>query len=91
MSGDTTDDLVKQLLEHDINPETSIAVIEQATTPYQKVFSSRLHRYEQEFGNRRYTSPTLIIIGKCASLHEELRWMPENESGDKSYFKPVAK
>src|SRR5450432_2715504 len=80
MSGDTTDELVKQLLEHAIDPETSIAIIEQATTPYQKVFSTRLNQYEKKFGNRNYTSPTLIIVGKVASLHKAFRWMPENES-----------
>ncbi len=68
MSGATTNELVKQLLDHSINPETSIAVIEQATTPCQKVFNSRIDQYEQEFGNRSYTSPTLIIIGKVAGL-----------------------
>src|SRR5450432_374995 len=91
MSGDTTDELVKQLLEHAIDPETSIAIIEQATTPYQKVFSTRLNQYEKKFGNRNYTSPTLIIVGKVASLHEAFRWMPENESGDELYFKSVSK
>jgi uroporphyrin-III C-methyltransferase/precorrin-2 dehydrogenase/sirohydrochlorin ferrochelatase len=79
------------LLEHAIDPETSIAVIEQATTPFQRVFSTRLDQYEKIFGNRNYTSPTLIIIGKVASLHEAFRWLPENESGDELYFKPVTK
>src|ERR1700682_112386 len=62
MSGATTNELVKQLLDHSIDPETSIAVIEQATTPFQKVFSTRIHQYEKEFGNRNYISPTLIIV-----------------------------
>jgi uroporphyrin-III C-methyltransferase len=91
MSGATTNELVQQLLDHSIDPETSIAVIEQATTPCQKVYSSRIDQYQQEFGNRNYISPTLIIIGKVASLHQELKWLPENESGKDLYFKPVTK
>jgi uroporphyrin-III C-methyltransferase len=91
MSGATTTDLVKQLMDHSIDPEISIAVIEQATTPCQKVFSSRLGEYEKEHGNRNYISPTLIIIGKVASLHGEFKWMPENESDRDLYFKPVTK
>ena len=78
MSGATTNELVKQLLDHSIDPGTSIAVVEQATTPCQKVFSSRIDHYEREFGSRSYTSPTLIIIGKVASLHQEFKWLPEN-------------
>jgi uroporphyrin-III C-methyltransferase len=90
MSGHTTDELVRQLLEHGMHPGTSMAVIEQATTPLQKVFSTSLHKYEKEFGNRNYISPTLIIVGKVAELHEELKWVPENETQE-SYFKPITK
>jgi uroporphyrin-III C-methyltransferase len=91
MSGDTADEIVKQLLNHAIDPETAIAVIEQATTPFQKVFISTLDRYATELGKRIYTSPSLIIVGKVAGLHEELKWIAENKSGDKLYFKPVTK
>ncbi len=52
MSGDTTDDLVKQLLDHGIEKDRSIAVIEQATTPLQKVFSTGIHRLCAEFGKQ---------------------------------------
>jgi uroporphyrin-III C-methyltransferase len=91
MSGETTDELVKQLLDHGINPDTSIAVIEQATTPMQKVFSTRIHKYDEEYGNGNYISPTLIIVGKVAGLHKELRWFPENEKSGDLYFKPITK
>ena len=36
-------------------------------------------------------SPTLIIIGKVAGLHEEFRWKAENEQAGELYFKPVTK
>jgi uroporphyrin-III C-methyltransferase len=91
MSGNTTDELVKQLLDHKIHTDTSIAVIEQATTPFQKVFSAPIYEFEQQLGNRNYVSPTLIIVGKVAALHASLKWMPENETTDKLYFKPVTK
>jgi uroporphyrin-III C-methyltransferase len=91
MSGDTTPELVKQLLDQGIDPDTSIAVIEQATTPLQKVFSSRMNDYETEFGARNYISPTLVIVGKVAGLHDKFKWMPEAESTGEQYFKPVTK
>jgi uroporphyrin-III C-methyltransferase len=91
MSGDTTDELVKQLLDHGIPTDTAIAVIEQATTPLQKVFSCLIHEYSALFGNRNYVSPTLIIVGKVAALHEEFKWKKEVETGDELYFKPVTK
>jgi uroporphyrin-III C-methyltransferase len=91
MSGNTTDELVKQLVLHGADPETYIAVIEQATTPLQKVFSSRIHIYENLYSQRKYVSPTLVIVGKVAALYEELKWMPEVESSGELYFKPVSK
>jgi uroporphyrin-III C-methyltransferase len=91
MSGDTSDDLVKQLLDHGIRTDRWIAVIEQATTPMQKVFNAPIHNYKHAFGNRNYLSPTLIIVGKVAALHEELKWLPEYETEDELYFKPVTK
>lgn len=91
MSGDTTGELVKQLLDHQISPDKYIAVVEQATTPFQKVFSTKIHQFELEFGNRNYTSPTLIIVGKVAALHEELRWKTEGKTQDELYFKSVTK
>ena len=91
MSGNTTDELAKQLMENGISPEKYIAVIEQATTPFQKVISAPIYSYQHTFGNSNYTSPTLIIVGKVAALHEELKWKAENETNGELYFKPVVK
>jgi siroheme synthase len=91
MSGDTTIELVHKLLDHGMGRDKSIAVIEQATTPMQRVFNTGIHNYEKEFGNRTYTSPTLIIIGKVVSLHDELKWLNENPGNGELYFKSVTK
>ena len=53
MSGDTTEELVKQLTDQGIGQDRFIAVIEQATTPQQKVFSAPVYLYEQEFGKQK--------------------------------------
>ena len=91
MSGETTDDLVNHLIDQGIKQDRYIAVIEQATTPMQKVFSSPIHAFQNQFGKRRYVSPTLIIVGKVAGLHQELKWKPETEKSGELYFKPVTK
>jgi uroporphyrin-III C-methyltransferase len=91
MSGDTSDELVKQLTGQGINHDRYIAVVEQATTPNQKVFTTPIYLYHQEFGNKNYISPTLVIIGKVAALHDSLKWKPEAETDNKHYFKPIAK
>jgi uroporphyrin-III C-methyltransferase len=91
MSGDNTAELVKQLTDYGIGQDRSIAVIEQATTPQQKVFSTPVYLYEEEFGNKKYLSPTLVIIGKVASLHETLKWRAETDTKNEYYFKPITK
>ena len=91
MSGETSSELVRQLINQGINPEKYIAVVEQATTPLQKVFSGPIISYEQDFGNRNYVSPTLVIVGKVAALHESLKWKAENDTEGELYFKPVTK
>jgi uroporphyrin-III C-methyltransferase/precorrin-2 dehydrogenase/sirohydrochlorin ferrochelatase/uroporphyrin-III C-methyltransferase len=91
MSGDTTDELVNQLTTHGINQDRFIAVIEQATTPNQKVLTAPIYSYQQELGNRSHISPTLVIVGKVAALHDSLKWKPETETENKLYFKPIAK
>jgi uroporphyrin-III C-methyltransferase len=91
MSGSTAGHLVAKLLEHGINPETPIAVIEQATTPMQKVFATRICNYEKDLGNQDFVSPALIIVGKVAALHDSLKWKPEMETAGELYFKPVTK
>ena len=91
MSGDTTDELVQQLVSAKISMEKSIAIIEQATTPVQKVISSPIYEYANRYGGRQYVSPTLIIVGRVAGLHDAFKWLPENQSGESLYFKPVTK
>lgn len=91
MSGETTGELVRQLIDHGIHTDKHIAVIEQATTPEQKVFTSPIHGYDTELGNRYYVSPTLVIVGRVAGLHSSLKWRTESEKQEDLYFKPVAR
>jgi uroporphyrin-III C-methyltransferase len=88
MSSDTLDPLVSTLLEHGIGTDKHIAVIEQATTPHQHVYNCNIHVYAEKWGNSRYVSPSLIIIGRTAALHEQFQWVANSENKE-PYFKPV--
>jgi uroporphyrin-III C-methyltransferase len=90
MSSDTSDELVKKLIDNNINEDKHIAIIEQATTPLQNVYSCAIHDYVKKIGNNQYVSPTLIIVGKVAALHDQFQWL-ENSYSKENYFKPVAK
>ncbi|MDP4254731.1 MAG: uroporphyrinogen-III C-methyltransferase [Bacteroidota bacterium] len=92
MSAAPLDDMVEKLLKHGIGRDKWLAVIEQATTPMQRVRCCPIHEYRGSSAGREssggYVSPTLIIIGKVAALHERFKWLPDSDSGE-LYFKPV--
>jgi hypothetical protein len=37
----------------------------------------------------RFASPSLIIIGRVAALHDEFKWI-ENSAVDEDYFTPIS-
>jgi uroporphyrin-III C-methyltransferase len=88
MSAGTVMDLVRALTRHGAGREKWIALIEQATTPLQEVRRCPLGEYGQRWGDRKPTSPSLIIIGSLAGLAQPISLSPENVSGE-SYFKSV--
>lgn len=85
MSSAAIDTLVDQLIRQGIPDDRWIAVIEQATTPLQRVTALPVHDYPALAGGNRYASPTLVIIGKVVALHAEFRWLTDSSS-DELYF-----
>lgn len=90
MSSETLDDVVQHLISHNISPDKHLAVIEQATTPYQQVYISNIYHYQDSLKNKEFLSPSLIIIGKVVTLHQQFSWFKNNITKD-YYFKPLTK
>jgi uroporphyrin-III C-methyltransferase len=88
MSSEPLDTLVERLLQHGIPQDRWLAVIEQATTPSQNVYSYPIHDYLSAAGGNTYVSPALIIIGKVAALSSSFKWQPDSQSRE-HYFTPV--
>ncbi len=88
MSSETLDDVVENLMENNIEGDKLLAVIEQATTPYQHVYISSFQEYEKKLKGRQFISPSLVIIGKVVALYEKFNWIKNSEL-PKSYFNPV--
>jgi uroporphyrin-III C-methyltransferase len=88
MSSETLDTVVNNLVKNNIGADKLLAVIEQATTPFQQVHITDLYKYETELKGKVYASPTLVIIGKVVALHEKFGWLKNSTiAGD--YFKPL--
>jgi uroporphyrin-III C-methyltransferase len=88
MSAETLSGVVEQLTRKNINPDKLLAVVEQATTPLQKVYTCNLYDYKQELGDKTFLSPSLVIIGKVVALHEQFKWLSNSNVSDE-YFKPI--
>jgi len=84
MSGNRLESLLNHLSDAGIGNEKQIAVIEQATTPMQRVRVFRFDDVNNELPT--FQSPVLIIIGKVVSLHQQFQWK-ENAASDDVYFK----
>jgi uroporphyrin-III C-methyltransferase len=89
MSSETLDELVSNLLLNNISAEKKLAVIEQATTPFQQVHVSSLYEFETKLNRNNFVSPTLVIIGKVVNLQEQFAWI-SNAHSNESYFEEVS-
>lgn len=88
MSSETLDKVVEKLRAKNISEDKLLAVIEQATTPFQKVHISNLYEYEENLKGQSFISPSLVIIGKVVSLYEQFAWLA-NSNSNEYYFKPI--
>ncbi|HEY0677408.1 MAG TPA: uroporphyrinogen-III C-methyltransferase [Chitinophagaceae bacterium] len=88
MSSESLGTVVEKLVSNNINTEKWVAVIEQATTPHQHVYTCSVNDYVNRYGSRSYISPSLVIIGKVVSLYQQFAWLMNKETADE-YFDPV--
>lgn len=88
MSVETLPVIVKKLLQNGIDDDRKMAIIQQATTPFQKVDIIDLKEFDTGINNKTLISPSLVIIGKVVNLHEEFAWLSNSRSGD-YYFTPI--
>ena len=89
MSSETLSNVVEKLTAHHIHEDKLLAIIEQTTTPFQKVQVMNLYDFKRKISTPNFISPTLIIIGRVVSLHENFKWLA-NSSSKEFYFKPMS-
>lgn len=87
MSSHNLGKLVDNLIRFGRDKTTPLAVIEQATTIYQKTYISSLENFYKDLGNKEFTSPSIIIIGRVVEGHLKYAWLEEKLSGQ--YFKKL--
>lgn len=71
--------ICEKLIENGLSPDTPMALVQQATTPRQRVFTGTLGTMVDEIADREIRPPTLIIVGSVVTLHKKLRWFRSEE------------
>ena len=68
------DVLQKNLLEHGMQPGMPAAIVQQGTTPDQRVWTGSVSTLTNLVAENEIKPPSMIIIGKVVQLHEKLSW-----------------
>lgn len=66
--------LCRQLILHGSSPNLPAALIEQGTTPKQRVITGTLSTLPKRVATEDVKAPTLIIVGNVVRLHDRLAW-----------------
>ncbi len=66
--------ICQKLQEHGLPPTMPIALVQQATTPRQRVFTGTLATMAEQIAAEQIQPPTLIVVGEVVKLHAQLAW-----------------
>ena len=89
MSSSTFGQLADKLVQNGIDLGKKIAVVEQATTPYQQIYIEQLDKCAEAWKDKNFISPSLVIVGKVVDLHEKFTWFKGENPNREDYFKPL--
>ena len=72
------DIICTQLVNHGLDSSTPCALVQQGTTPNQKVFISTVDKMNKLVQQKKPKAPTIFIIGHVVTLRDKLNWFQTN-------------
>lgn len=69
--------ICQSLIKNGCPSSHPIALIQQGTTPNQRVITGTLETLPQSIADKEIKAPTLIIVGTVVTLHDKLHWFNE--------------
>ena len=69
----------ERLIEHGMSPDMPAALVEQGTTPNQRVLIGTVRTLPEIVRQAGVRAPTLTIVGEVVELHEKLAWYQAEE------------
>lgn len=80
--------MCEKLIGVGFDVDTPFLAIEQGTTSYHKELSGTLGSFDELYGEHKFASPTLIIVGDVVKWREQHHWK-EAPVQDGNYFAPL--
>jgi len=80
--------IVEQLTAAGVSPDIPIALVQQGTTPKQRVYTGTLSGILADVERDPPEPPTLIIVGEVVRLREKLSWFSERRDSDQGATTP---
>lgn len=77
--------LCQQLISHGLTPATPAAIVQQGTTPSQRIVTGTLETLPQLALDAQLKPPTLIIVGKVVSLQGKLAWFKPDQKSEGNF------
>jgi uroporphyrin-III C-methyltransferase/precorrin-2 dehydrogenase/sirohydrochlorin ferrochelatase len=77
--------LCQKLVDHGLTPDTPAAIVQQGTTPSQKVVTGTLGTLPKLATDAQLKPPTLIIVGKVVSLQGKLAWFKPDQQSEGNF------
>ena len=77
--------LCQKLIAHGLTPDTPAAIVQQGTTPSQKVVTGTLSSLPELAADAQLKPPTLIIVGKVVSLQGKLAWFTPDQGSEGNF------
>ena len=74
------ENICQTLIDHGLRRDYPIAIIQQGTTPGQRVITGTLSDMPQRAEAADIKPPTLIIVGTVVELHKKLNWFQSQKS-----------
>jgi uroporphyrin-III C-methyltransferase/precorrin-2 dehydrogenase/sirohydrochlorin ferrochelatase len=81
-----------QLIAHGVRPDMPAALVQQGTTPMQRVYTGTVGTLPELLTREKPKPPTLLIVGEVVRLQEKLAWYrtaPGAEQGATSPIEPA--
>lgn len=89
MSSNNLSAITQNLIKFGKDPQTPLAIIEQASTPFQKTFVTTLENFDKEFQEHKFVSPSITIVGEVVRYHQYQHWRQENLEANTNYFDDI--